>query len=130
MLGCGYPDPAFSRQEYLPALDSTDFLVLRFNSSGFFKGIEVKLSLPLVCLISTVLLGFMMFNYFSVKNRLEGDLNREAAIIIEQLAKNIINPLWNMDSSNQGKSSRGRLPINIVRNENPLDGKQKRRKKS
>lgn len=70
----------------------------RFNSSGFFKGIEVKLSLPLVCLISVVLLGYMIFNYFSVKSSLEGDLNKEADIIIERLAKNIAGPLWNMDN--------------------------------
>jgi hypothetical protein len=70
----------------------------RFNSSGFLKGIEVRLSLPLVCLITLVLLGFMVFNYFSVKNRLQNDLKQEADIIIERLAKNIVNPLWNMDN--------------------------------
>jgi methyl-accepting chemotaxis protein len=73
------------------------FIVGRLKSSGFFKGIEVKLSLPLVCLISIVLLGFMVFNYFSVKNRLQGDLKQEANIIVERLAKNIASPLWNMD---------------------------------
>ncbi len=72
--------------------------MVRFNKSAFFKGIEFKLSLPLVCLISVVLLGYMVFNYFSVKNRLEGDLKRESNVIIERLAKNIVNPLWNMDN--------------------------------
>jgi len=72
--------------------------VRRFKSSGFFKGIEVKLSLPLVCLISIVLLGYMIFNYFSVKSSLEGGLNKEADIIIERVAKNIAGPLWNMDN--------------------------------
>ncbi|MBN1546418.1 MAG: hypothetical protein JW902_07155 [Syntrophaceae bacterium] len=40
----------------------------------------------------------MIFNYFSVKNRLENDLRQEADIIVERLAKNIVNPLWNMDN--------------------------------
>ena len=70
----------------------------RFKSSGSFKGIGVKLSLPLVCLISIVLLGYMVFNYFSVKNKLESDLKIEANIIIRRLAKNIAMPLWNMDN--------------------------------
>ena len=74
------------------------FIVRRFNSSGFFKGIEVKLSLPLVCLISIVLLGYMVFNYFSVKSSLESDLKQQADIISGRLAKNIVNPLWNMDN--------------------------------
>ena len=69
------------------------------NKSGFFKGIEFKLSFPLVCLISAVLLGYMILNYFTVKHRLEGDLKQEANIIIERLAKNIASPLWNMDNT-------------------------------
>jgi methyl-accepting chemotaxis protein len=40
----------------------------------------------------------MVFNYFSVKNRLESDLKQQADIISGRLAKNIVNPLWNMDN--------------------------------
>jgi len=40
----------------------------------------------------------MVFNYFSVKSRLNGELKQESIIISERLAKNIVNPLWNMDN--------------------------------
>jgi methyl-accepting chemotaxis protein len=40
----------------------------------------------------------MVFNYFSVKNRLEGELKQQADTIVERTAKNIANPLWNMDN--------------------------------
>jgi hypothetical protein len=69
------------------------------RKSNFFKGIEVKLGGPLICLISLVLLGFMVLNYFSVKNRLNGELKQDAESAIERLSKNLIPSLWNMDNA-------------------------------
>ena len=71
----------------------------RIRNSFKTTGIEVKLSLIIVCLFSLISVGFSIFGYYYSKNNLEQELSETGQKIVERLAKSLVTPIWNVDTN-------------------------------
>ncbi len=62
-----------------------------------FKTIQAKVSATIILTVTFVLICLFFFAYWITKNQKIAELNSKSAIIMERLAQNIVEPLWNLN---------------------------------
>ncbi len=61
------------------------------------RSIQAKVSAIVILTVSCVLICLLFFTYWMTKNQKLNELNLKSATIIERLAKNLVEPLWNLN---------------------------------
>jgi predicted Zn finger-like uncharacterized protein len=64
---------------------------------GWKNSIQTKISGILILLTTVILLGFVMFNYFAAKSKMNEELKHFSEITSTRLSKYLVEPLWGVD---------------------------------
>ena len=64
---------------------------------GWKNSIQTTISAILILLTTAILLGFVMFNYFAAKSKMNEELKHFSEITSTRLSKYLVEPLWGVD---------------------------------
>ncbi len=64
---------------------------------GWKNSIQTTISGILILLTTVILLGFVMFNYFAAKSKMNEELKHFSEITSTRLSKYLVEPLWGVD---------------------------------
>lgn len=64
---------------------------------GWKNSIQTKISAILILLTTIILFGFVMFNYFAAKSKMDEELKHFSEITSTRLSKYLVEPLWGVD---------------------------------
>lgn len=69
-----------------------------------------KLNIYFIGIITLILSGFGIYNYFSLKIELSDDLQLQVTNIIDRMSKNLTEAIWNLDTESYKKITMAEIP--------------------
>lgn len=87
----GYQEERLSKEKSKKEISS------HFGKVKFFNSMQIRVSIILIILTTTILFGYVAFNYFTTKKRMNQELMEAAESSATRLAKNLWKPVWALD---------------------------------
>jgi predicted Zn finger-like uncharacterized protein len=93
--------PAFSAREEAEEEISRSFRARTVaegtSKISWINSMQVRISAILIVITTVILFGFVVYNYFGAKSKMDKELNDFAKVTSTRLSKNLVEPLWAVD---------------------------------
>lgn len=89
--------PDFVTEVPAPSLVIGNKQMISTGNVSWLNSIQTKISTFLIIITTIVLLGFVVFNYYATKSKIDTELKNFTKITAERLAKYLEEPLWGLE---------------------------------
>jgi len=87
----------YTKEEDVSKPPDVETPVERPGGVSLLNTIQARISIILVIITTLILFGFVVYNYFAAKSKMETELNNFARITSTRLSKYLVEPLWGVD---------------------------------